>query len=532
MSRRPPSAPPTLPGFEHVKLLGTGGFADVFLYQQQLPRRQVAVKVLLADHTRTQNATAFATEANLMAQFATHPSIVSVYEAGVSGDGRPYLVMEYCSKPNLQARHRRERFSEAETLRIGVQIAGAVETAHRAGILHRDIKPANILVTDYGRPALTDFGISATTTGELNGLSVPWSPPESLAVPPRGDASSDVYSLAATLYTLLTNRSPFEIPGASNTERDLVVRVESMPVPPLGRDDVSPALEAVLARAMAKRPEDRYRTALEFARALQRVQIGLGMQATPVDVIEDELDLADEDDDDGRTRFRGITSIDAQGGAAQAPTQAPTQDAADRTVLRPVTDAAASTAPAPLDSTVRRPFTPAPVVSPPAPPVADTVRRADDVVTQMDAASAVATTTSGPRRGRTIAWAAGAAAAVIAAVIVIAVVMAPQGGGTPHPSYSAQPVDPVAADTVPQVTKLAGTAQGASVVFTWTNPDPKTDDVYLWRDVVPGQTATLQPVSQPTVTVPADASGRTCIEVFVRRADGRSTDSGVQGCAP
>ena len=181
MARRPPSAPPVIPGYEHVKLVGSGGFADVFLYQQQHPRRQVAIKVLLAEYVGKSTAEAFTAEANLMAQLASHPSIVSIYGADVASDGRPYLVMEYLSKPNLQARHRRERFSEIDTLRIGIQIAGAVETAHREGILHRDIKPANILVTNYDRPALTDFGISATTTDQMAGLSVPWSPPAATA---------------------------------------------------------------------------------------------------------------------------------------------------------------------------------------------------------------------------------------------------------------------------------------------------------------------------------------------------------------
>jgi serine/threonine protein kinase len=323
MAARPPSTPPALPGFDHVKLLGRGGFADVFLYQQLHPRRQVAVKVLLKDRLGTTTAEGFAEEANLMAQLATHPSIVSVYQAGVSDDGRPYLVMEYCSRPNLQVRHRRERFSEAEALRVGVQIAGAVETAHRAGILHRDIKPANILVTDYGRPALTDFGISATTSDALTGMSIPWSPPESLAVPPQGFPSSDVYSLAATLFTLLTNRTPFEIPGASNTELDVMARIQSMPLPSTGRPDVSGALQAVLARAMDKDPARRYASAAEFARALQRVQIELGMQATQLDVLEEELLEDETDEGEERTRFRGVTSIDAQSVTSASPQTLP-----------------------------------------------------------------------------------------------------------------------------------------------------------------------------------------------------------------
>ncbi len=185
MSKRPPSTPPQIPGFSSIRLLGSGGFADVFLYEEQLLKRKVAVKVLLAGDLAAGTLENFTNEANLMAQLSNHPSIVSVYQAGISDDGRPFIVMEYCSRPNLQVRYRAARFSEAEALKVAIQIAGAVETAHRAGILHRDIKPANVLVSDYGRPALTDFGIAAATGSDSQaGLSVPWAPPESF-VPGR-----------------------------------------------------------------------------------------------------------------------------------------------------------------------------------------------------------------------------------------------------------------------------------------------------------------------------------------------------------
>src|SRR5690606_4618932 len=167
----------------------------VFLYEQEMPRRRVAVKVLLADRISTASAAEFAAEANVMAMLSTHPAIVTIYQAGVADDGRPYLVMEYCPRPNLQLRARREPFHIAEALRVGVQVAGAVETAHRAGVLHRDIKPANILVTEYNRPALTDFGIASTTASQdaATGMSIPWSPPESFAEKPQSDQRSDVY---------------------------------------------------------------------------------------------------------------------------------------------------------------------------------------------------------------------------------------------------------------------------------------------------------------------------------------------------
>src|SRR5690606_17688510 len=134
-----------------------------------------------------------------MAQLSAHPYIVSIFHADVASDDRPYFVMEYCSGPSLAERYKREPMAVADVLRTGVRVAGAVATAHAAGILHRDIKPANVLTNDYGWPALTDFGISSAldeelplhtgtleslvgetggTAGESVGMSVPWSPPE------------------------------------------------------------------------------------------------------------------------------------------------------------------------------------------------------------------------------------------------------------------------------------------------------------------------------------------------------------------
>src|SRR5699024_8104979 len=157
---RPPAPPPQLPGYEYEKLLGSGGFADAFLYRQVRPQRRVAIKVLLSTVNDATVHRQLEADAHVIAAMAAHPTIGTTPPDQVSDDHRPHLVMEYCPRPNYGVRFRKERITVAEALRVGVQIAGAVETAHRAGILHRDIKPANILVTEYNRPALTDFGIS------------------------------------------------------------------------------------------------------------------------------------------------------------------------------------------------------------------------------------------------------------------------------------------------------------------------------------------------------------------------------------
>ncbi|MGY5765861.1 protein kinase domain-containing protein [Brachybacterium sp. DNPG3] len=345
MSSRPPSAPPRLPGYEYETLLGSGGFADVFLYRQFRPQRRVAIKVLLSDVLDDSVRRQFDAEANVMATMSTHPSIVSIHAAEISADHRPYIVMEYCSRPNYGVRFRRERITVAEALRVGVQIAGAVETAHRAGILHRDIKPANILVTDYSRPALTDFGISiAAGAGDdiddSQGMSIPWSPPEFFADPPRADVRSDVFSLAATVYSLLASRTPFERPGQRNSAADLIHRIETEPLRPLERPDVPAELNRVLSIAMAKDPGGRYDTALSFGRGLQQIEMALSLPVTQMDVLDDRGGALDREEDDAlelHTRIRKVATVDPEG---------PGTSDGDRAAAAPVGQADAPAAPA------------------------------------------------------------------------------------------------------------------------------------------------------------------------------------------
>lgn len=522
MSTRPPAPPPLIPGFEYVRHLGSGGFADVHLYEQKLLGRKVAVKVLLARELMDDALTNFTNEANLMAQLSNHPSIVSVYQAGVSEDGRPFIVMEYCSRPNLQVRYRAARFSTAETLRVGVQIAGAVETAHRAGILHRDIKPANILFTDYGRPALTDFGIAAATgSGAQAGLSVPWAPPESFVADVVGDERSDVYSLAATLYTVLAGRTPFELPGASNSSADVMARIQTGKLPPVGRADVSASLERVLATALAREPDGRYHSAIEFARALQRLQVELGLQATTVDVVEDAPDVVEHEEDEGLTRIRNVVTIDAQAPAKDGERTEPTARVTGRVATDP-------------SGFAPRNFQPASLPAPSAPPVEDTQLRAAPAAAVEVPAQAPTSVVQG-RRGRAV-W-----LTLLVLGVVVAAVFTVIGltGGRQLPSAShtqiattAEPVDPApTAVSVPTVRGLTGVVRGSRATFTWTNPDPRDGDSYLWRLVEPGVKHTFAVITAASVSLPVAQHGSTCIEVVLRRANGRSAEESVQGCA-
>lgn len=311
MARRLPSQPPVLPGFSYVHVLGSGGFADVFLFEQNMPRRQVAVKVMLSEVVNEQVRQMFQAEANLMAQLSAHPAILTVYQASVSSDGRPYLVMELCSAA-LSERYRRESIPVPEVLRIAVKVGSAIETAHRVGVLHRDIKPSNILLTAYGHPVLSDFGIASTLTAsredEAVGLSIPWSAPEVLLDEIPGSIASEVWAFAATVYSLLAGRSPFELPGGSNTSSDLMGRIARAKPQPIGRADVPATLENVLRRAMSRRPELRPGSVLELVRELQLIETELGVPQTGIEVAMDDWALGTVADLEERTRLRPLAS--------------------------------------------------------------------------------------------------------------------------------------------------------------------------------------------------------------------------------
>ncbi len=510
--RREPSTPPQIPGYEYVRLLGMGGFADVFLYRQLMPRRPVAVKVLLASSLDDTTRSRFRTEADLMATLSHHPSIVTVFQADVAADGRPFLVMEYCSRPGLAERYRAERMGVAEILRIGIRLASAVETAHRAGILHRDIKPANVLTTDFGWPALTDFGIAATAglaAGAALGMSIPWAPPEMLADEPMSDERSDVYSLAATIYSLLARRSPFEVPDGSNTAADLIVRIERAPIARTGRGDVPESLHDVLTRAMSRAPERRYGSAIALARALQQVEAELMLPLTPLD-LPDELGAPTSEVVEGEagqtTRVRPVRSISPDG-SAEPGAAGPGADPAG-----PAAVPGAGTAPAGDAAT---------------PDPEDVPERWRRDLEQLLAARAAEPAPQRPRRslGTLVAG------VVILAAVVVAAGVALGGGRQPAPATATPTGAPTAVTrAVPSPTDLVGTVEAGAAVFTWTNPEPEPGDRYLWGVARVGEQTVVASVDEPAVSFPLDGSVELCIEVSVVRADGRYSTAPAVGC--
>jgi len=468
VARRLPSPPPILPGFSHIHVLGSGGFADVFLYEQNMPRRQVAVKVMLAEVVNDQVRQMFQAEANLMAQLSSHPSILTVYQASVSADGRPYLVMELCSA-SLSQRYRAERLPVAEVLRIAVKIGSAVETAHMAGVLHRDIKPSNILMTAYGHPVLSDFGIAATLSEsdsqQAIGMSIPWSAPEVLMDETAGTIESEVWAFAATVYSLLAGRSPFEIPGGSNSSVDLITRINRAKVQPVGRTDVPASLERALARAMSRTPKNRPASVLELVREFQSIETELGVSQTAVEVAMDDWALATVADLEDRTRVRGVSSaVAAASSSRRRRRTAAVQhdyDAVGTLVRQSAADQRRTGAP-------RGP-----------------ARLGDGE------------TAPGGKRMQLLAWILVACSVLVIALGATATLVILRSSST----------------DIPVVANIQAEQSAGAVTFEWADPGIDSSDSY--RVDLDGGEQSVQ--TQPTFTVDADDGDHVCITVRVSR---------------
>lgn len=293
MAKRTPAPPPVIAGYTYVRPLGSGGFADVFLYEQDMPRRVVAVKVLHADAIDPEKRRLFNAEADVMARLSAHPSVLTIFYASISSDGRPYLATEYCAD-SMSARYKQGPLALESVLDTSVRMASALETAHRSGLLHRDIKPSNILLTTLGMPVLADFGIAMSLGGvedtdDLVAMSIPWSSPEALQQTTTGSVASEVWSLGATLYTLLAGRSPFASPDRPKNSNDQMrARISKATYTPLGRSDVPTMVESFLARTMSRDPAKRPVSMLAFAEEVRWMQQELGFAPTTIEVAASE----------------------------------------------------------------------------------------------------------------------------------------------------------------------------------------------------------------------------------------------------
>lgn len=264
--------------------VGRGGFGSVYRARQAVYDRVVAVKVLSASGLTQEAQRRFVQEIRAMGALGDHPHIVNVNSSGRTDTGQLYIVMEYMSGGSLAERLNADGPLPWPTvLDIGVKLSGALQRAHEASILHRDVKPENILVSGYGEPSLGDFGIAriqgspSTTTGTITG-TLAHAPPEILNGD-RPSPRSDVYSLASSLYALLEGRAPF-VSATDESLHPLIVRVLTQAMPAVRAQDVPKELSDVLARALAKDPDERTPSARTLGEQLQQVQVALGLPVT------------------------------------------------------------------------------------------------------------------------------------------------------------------------------------------------------------------------------------------------------------
>ncbi|MDT5174027.1 MAG: serine/threonine-protein kinase PknK, partial [Mycobacterium sp.] len=278
-------------GFGDVEEIGHGGFGVVYRCAQPMLDRDVAVKVSITD-IDPDNLDRFLREQRAMGRLSGHPHIMNVLQVGVLASGRPFIVMPYHAKDSLDVVIRRHGpLDWCETLSIGVKLAGALEAAHRAGTLHRDVKPGNILLTDYGEPQLTDFGIARiaggfeTATGVITG-SPAFTAPEVLEGASPTPAS-DVYSLGATLFCVLTGHAAFERRSGEQVIAQFL-RVTSQPIPDLRTQGLPADVAEIIERAMARDPAHRPASAAEFGDELREVQrrngVTVGEMPRPVEL--------------------------------------------------------------------------------------------------------------------------------------------------------------------------------------------------------------------------------------------------------
>src|SRR3954471_3758091 len=277
--------------YEIGSVLGYGGMAEVHLGRDVRLGRDVAIKVLRADLARDPTfQSRFRREAQSAASL-NHPAIVAVYDTGEDmqdGVVSPYIVMEYVEGRTLrQVIEAEGRLLPQRALEITGQICTALDQAHRAGIVHRDVKPGNVMLTPSGEAKVMDFGIARaltstaatmTQTAAIIGTAHYLSPEQA-----RGehvDARSDVYSTGCMLYELLTGAPPF----AGDTAVAVAyqhVREDPMPPSRLESDVTSP-LDAIVLKAMAKNPANRYQTAADMRADIERALAGRPVEATPV----------------------------------------------------------------------------------------------------------------------------------------------------------------------------------------------------------------------------------------------------------
>ncbi|MCH2152852.1 MAG: serine/threonine-protein kinase [Phycisphaerales bacterium] len=294
-----PGMPARIAGFLIKGVIGSGGMGTVYLARQDHPRRTVAVKVINPGVTNPRALKRFDFEAQMLARLH-HPGIAQIYEAGTWDEGSggvPYFAMEYVSGARIITDYVDERKVDTrKALELILQACEAVGHGHTKGVIHRDLKPGNILVTSNGQVKIIDFGVARSTDSDAAATmatgvhdivgTLQYMAPEQCSGDVHDlDSAADVYALGVTAYEILSGKLPYEVSGMGLASAIKTVTEEQPPelgsVDPGLRGEVS----MMIAKAMSKEREDRYRTASEFGDDLRRHLAGDAILACPPTVM-------------------------------------------------------------------------------------------------------------------------------------------------------------------------------------------------------------------------------------------------------
>lgn len=258
-----------------IRLIGSGGFANVYLGEHKLLSTKAAIKILGVDRLEEHETERFLQEAKIIAELR-HPNIIRLLEFSIQ-DGRPFLVMEYVPGGTLADLHVKGiTLTLPKVVSYVKQVAAALQYAHERDLIHRDVKPSNMLVLENGEIVLSDFGIAVVRTDSSSGAggenmagTIMFMAPEQILGKAR--PASDQYALAMTTYLWLCGTYPFQ-----GSFGDIVSKHLHMQPPPPSKFNptIPPVVEQVLLKALAKRPQDRFDTVEEFAQSLEQASLG------------------------------------------------------------------------------------------------------------------------------------------------------------------------------------------------------------------------------------------------------------------
>lgn len=284
--------PNQLGKYEIISVLGKGGMGTVYLGQDNVIQRRVALKAIrkdLLEDNGPDTIMRFQNEARAAGRL-NHPGIVAIYDYGEDGD-YAYIAMEYVDGCELRVLLREKvELPVADACGLLLQLLDALDYAHRAGVVHRDIKPSNVMITRAGRLKLADFGIARIDGSTLTRVGSTMGTPGYMApeyfLQGTVDHRADIFSSGVVLYEMLTHERPFAGPSEAIVHR-ICNEPERKPseVAPM----LAPCFDPVVARALAKDPASRYQSAMEFADAIRRAHESVFASAASADVSESTI---------------------------------------------------------------------------------------------------------------------------------------------------------------------------------------------------------------------------------------------------